>query len=496
MTTWRPTSSSVDIAGASCTPGPSPTARALRLEGLRAEGPDALHALLERVGDPPWDVEVTDGDPIAGMLAAEGFEPYARMAVMARTIEGMKRPDHVPDVTVEPYRNEWSSAFANAEAMAMEGLAAFAEMGQPTGYEEAEGFDAFVVARDQRDMLGFAQAMVPEGWINWMGVVPDARRRGIGRLLVAELAPPGARGARDPPRGAGGGRHARAGVPGGPRVPRARVAPHPHDPPGLMSRPAALRFEGDRARALEAIYLTPDVVAQREAVLAALDPLPGERVLDLGCGPGLLAAAIAKRVGARGAVHGVDVSADMLALAAAREQPEGAAAVELSQQDVTALDMPDGSFDAAVCTQVYEYVDDMPAALAEVRRVLRPGRRPGRARHGLGLDRVALVGRRAHGAGPDRLGRAPRAPRPPPRGCPSCCARPGSRSSEVQVVPLLNVGDDPETYSAGMRGLIAEFVTGHGVGEDEAAAWMEDLETLGDRSFFSLNRYLFTAVGP
>ena len=130
---------------------------------------------------------MTDGDSIAGMLAGEGFEPYARMAVMARTIEGMKRPDHVPDVTVEPYRNEWSSAFSNAEAMAMEGLAAFAEMGQPTGYEEAEGFDAFVVARDQRDMLGFAQAMVPEGWINWMGVVPDVRRRGIGRLLIAEL---------------------------------------------------------------------------------------------------------------------------------------------------------------------------------------------------------------------------------------------------------------------------------------------------------------------
>lgn len=140
------------------------------------------------MGDPPWDVEVTDGDPLASLLAAEGFEPYARMAVMARTIEGMKRPDHVPEVTVEPYRNEWSSAFTNAEAMAMKGLAAFVEMGQPTGYQEAEGFDAFAVARDRRDMLGFAQAMVPEGWINWMGVVPDVRRRGIGRLLIADLA--------------------------------------------------------------------------------------------------------------------------------------------------------------------------------------------------------------------------------------------------------------------------------------------------------------------
>jgi len=61
-------------------------------------------------------------------------------------------------------------------------------MGQPTGYEEAEGFDAFSVARDQRDMLGFAQAMLPEGWINWMGVVPEKRRLGVGRLLMADLA--------------------------------------------------------------------------------------------------------------------------------------------------------------------------------------------------------------------------------------------------------------------------------------------------------------------
>jgi GNAT superfamily N-acetyltransferase len=176
------------VAGASCDPGPSPTARALRLEGLRAEGPDALRALLERVGEPPWDAEVADDDPVRPLLAAEGFEPYARVAVMARPLDGLKPAPHVPGVTVEPYRNAWSEAFQNAERMALEGLSTFAEMGQPTGYEQAEGFDAFAVARDRRDMLGFAQAMLPEGWINWMGVVPDARRQGIGRLLVAEIA--------------------------------------------------------------------------------------------------------------------------------------------------------------------------------------------------------------------------------------------------------------------------------------------------------------------
>ncbi len=123
------------------------------------------------------------------MLAAEGFEPYARVAVMARPIEGLPRPPVVPGVAVEPYRNEWAEKFAAVEAAAMRGLAAFAEMGQPTGYESAEGFDAMIVAREAgAGLRGFAQAMVPEGWINWMGVHPDARRRGIGRLLVTELA--------------------------------------------------------------------------------------------------------------------------------------------------------------------------------------------------------------------------------------------------------------------------------------------------------------------
>jgi ribosomal protein S18 acetylase RimI-like enzyme len=122
------------------------------------------------------------------MLAAEGFEPYARVTVMARSVEGLARPPFVSGVSLEPYRNEWAEAFTNAEAMAMEGLGAFEEMGQPTGYEEAEGFDAFTIVRDERDLLGFAQAMVPEGWINWLGVVPAARRRGLGHMLVADLA--------------------------------------------------------------------------------------------------------------------------------------------------------------------------------------------------------------------------------------------------------------------------------------------------------------------
>jgi GNAT superfamily N-acetyltransferase len=107
---------------------------------------------------------------------------------MARAAEGLPRAPYVPGVAVEPYRNDWAEEFAAAEAAAMQGLAIFAEMGQPTGYEGAEGFDAAVAARGEDGIVGFAQAMLPEGWINWLGVVPDARRRGVGRLLIAEVA--------------------------------------------------------------------------------------------------------------------------------------------------------------------------------------------------------------------------------------------------------------------------------------------------------------------
>jgi hypothetical protein len=81
-----------------------------------------------------------------------------------------------------------------------------------------------------------------------------------------------------------------------------------------------------------------------------------------------------------------------------------------------------------------------------------------------------------------------------PRELPELLRGAGFRVAAVAVVPLLNVGDDPDTYSAGMRELIAGFVTDHGIPAADVAAWREDLLALGDRSFFSLNRYLFTAI--
>ena len=177
------------MEGASCQAGPSPTARALRLEGIRADAATALRALLDSLPDPPWDVDLAADDELAGPLAAVGFEVYARMITMARPLAGLPRAMAGFGVRIEPYRNEWAEDFSAFESEAMADLAAFREMGQPTGYEQAEGFDCCLAARDDADQIvGFAQVMVPEGWINWLGVAPAARRRGIGHRLVSEVA--------------------------------------------------------------------------------------------------------------------------------------------------------------------------------------------------------------------------------------------------------------------------------------------------------------------
>ena len=131
-----------------------------------------------------------------------------------------------------------------------------------------------------------------------------------------------------------------------------------------------IEFDENASRATEAIYTTQDVVDQRQAIIQALALRAGERVLDIGAGPGFLAAEIAQAVGPTGAVAGVDVSESMLELARRRDLPDGSAPVELRTADALDLPFADASFDVAVATQVYEYVADMPAALAEARRVL------------------------------------------------------------------------------------------------------------------------------
>src|SRR6266540_1746871 len=111
---------------------------------------------------------------------------------------------------------------------------------------------------------------------------------------------------------------------------------------------------------LEAVYRTPDVVAQRHATLHALGLQAGERALDVGAGPGFLVAEMAEQVGPNGHVTGLDISDSMVALAQRRCAKEPIKSrTTIVKGDATALPFPDASFDVAVSAQVYEYVPDI-----------------------------------------------------------------------------------------------------------------------------------------
>jgi arsenite methyltransferase len=73
----------------------------------------------------------------------------------------------------------------------------------------------------------------------------------------------------------------------------------------------------------------------------------------------------------------------------------------------------------------------------------------------------------------------------------------GFTGTSVRVLPLLNVGFHPDTFSAGLMKFITGFVAGRdGLTAADVEAWADDLRALGPDYFFSLNRYVFSATRP
>ena len=127
-------------------------------------------------------------------------------------------------------------------------------------------------------------------------------------------------------------------------------------------------------RYLERVGEVPAVAEWKERSLALLEPRPGAVLVDVGCGTGDDALALAARVVPGGRVIGVDASAAMVEAARARADAAGLA-VEFRVGDVRRLDLPDAAVDGCRAERVLQHLDHPGAAIAEMARVLRPGGR-------------------------------------------------------------------------------------------------------------------------
>jgi arsenite methyltransferase len=255
-----------------------------------------------------------------------------------------------------------------------------------------------------------------------------------------------------------------------------------------------LVFDDGIADQLESLYRTRDMLRRRALVHGALGAAPGERILDVGCGPGFYLAELLEKVGPRGSVVGVDVSPQMLAVAARR--CEGHGNVDFRKGDATALPVEDAGFDAALSVQVLEYVPDTAAALAELRRAVRVGGRV--AVWDVDWGTVSW-----HSSDPARMERVLRAwdehlAHPSlPRVLAARFRSAGFDDIRAEGHTFATTELSPDAYGAAIVPLMEEFVAGRGgVTEAEAKAWGAEQRELGERGefFFACVQFCFTAT--
>ena len=111
--------------------------------------------------------------------------------------------------------------------------------------------------------------------------------------------------------------------------------------------------------------------AERHAAFLLPSLRAGQRVLDLGCGPGAITRGLAERVAPGGTVVGVDL--DPAYVAAAQERWSSIPGLTFEQADGAALPFDDDAFDVAFAHAVLQHVESPEAVVAELRRVVRPG---------------------------------------------------------------------------------------------------------------------------
>jgi arsenite methyltransferase len=255
-----------------------------------------------------------------------------------------------------------------------------------------------------------------------------------------------------------------------------------------------LVFDEGLAKQLEVLYQTRDVLRRRALIRDALAAQPGERILDIGCGPGFYVAELLDEVGSEGSVVGVDNSSAMLGVAAERCKEH--ANVAFHEADVLSLPVEDSGFDRALCVQVLEYVQDVPAALAEMHRALRPGGR-------LVVWDVDWATVSWHSSAPDRMARllsdwdAHLAHPSLPRTLTAQLRAAGFDEVHMEGHTFAANEFSPDAYGGALVPVIERYVASRNeIPGQELDAWVAEQRDLGERGefFFACVQFAFTAA--
>jgi ubiquinone/menaquinone biosynthesis C-methylase UbiE len=142
-----------------------------------------------------------------------------------------------------------------------------------------------------------------------------------------------------------------------------------------MTQQGQWQLTGNAAEMYEQTVVPYQLKFWASELVEQMDLQPGEHVLDVACGTGIVARFAAEKVGASGGVTGLDLNSGMLAVGRSLELPKGAS--EITWVECSAVDMhlEDESFDVALCQQGFQFFPDKPAAVRELHRILRHGGR-------------------------------------------------------------------------------------------------------------------------
>lgn len=255
----------------------------------------------------------------------------------------------------------------------------------------------------------------------------------------------------------------------------------------------SLKKQSTEAEELEKSYQLPEIVRQRQHTLNKLSVKRGEQILDVGCGVGFLSYEIALQTGDSGRVSGIDQNSEMIRHA--NNRCESLRNTEFSEANAEDLPFPEESFDAACCTQVLLYVNDVAQVLSGIRRVLKPA------------GRIIIVETDWRGvvlnSDYDSITRkifsawdaAVPSPNLPVRLGPLLVDN-GFCNVDVEPIPILNTEYTPSQFSHGMMNWITRNALKKGViTKEQSQKWLDDLDEKGKSGnyFFCVNRFLFSA---